>query len=154
MPYWSLTNAFHYHSPAQHELLFNTNDLHPDKCGLCISEHDSVLNRFDRAPSHNLDQTGPSFLLRGTWCNHINAHQWHIAACSSVSYGLYAIVQRHLMMDPPPEPLEFPSLKLPDIQMTVSQATGHSDRWADMSSDSESEGHLPSPQSSSSSDEP
>ena len=102
---------------------------------------------------HNSDQTWFMLLPSDTWYNHIIAHQWHISARSSVSYGLYASVERHIMMDSPHNPLEFPLLNLPDIQMTHSQATGHSDRWADMSSDSESEGNLPSPQLSSSSDD-
>ena len=62
MPYWSVTSAFNYDSPAQQELPFNTKDLNPDKRGLCVSEDDSVSDLFDRAPFHNSDQEQDSLL--------------------------------------------------------------------------------------------
>ena len=94
---------------------------------------------------------------------------WHVKARPDMHQALCDTVLKHqaiqLNETNPSEPPGFPGFDVPDIEAPIhdsglfspSNVSGHSDRWADMLSDSESEqdseSQLPSLQSSSSSEE-
>ena len=121
MSYWPAQSSHCYDTPAEQEQFLNP----PSYPTVSPSQHQD--DQTPDTPKEHHPEEGME--LSDTWYNYIIPQSWHISARSSVSYGLYAIVQKHLLLDPPPKSLEFPPLNLPDIHTTHSQTTGHSDRW-------------------------